>query len=55
MPILLDEPELERADEEQVPLPEYYEVIDGEIVEILPMSDYANAVAHRLTALSTDI
>jgi len=48
MPILLDEPELEIAGEEQTPLPEYYEVIAGEIVEVPPMSDYANAVAHRL-------
>lgn len=48
MPILLDESELEIADEEKISLPEYYEVIDGEIVEVPPMSDYANAVANRL-------
>lgn len=53
MPILLDEPELKTGSEEQIPLPEYYEVIDGEIVEVPPMSDFANAVANRLNRAVT--
>ena len=41
-------PKLELASDDSLALPEYYEVIDGEIVEVPPMSDYANAVANRL-------
>ncbi len=32
-----------------VRLPEHYEVVDGKIVEIAPMSDYAREVASRLS------
>ncbi len=48
MSIVLDAPKTEVAIEDRADLPEYYEVVNGEIVEVSPMSDYAGEVAHRL-------
>lgn len=53
MSIALEAPETDLAIEDRTDLPEYYEVIDGEIVEVPPMSDYANRVANRLNRAIT--
>jgi len=53
MSIAIDERELSTAEARQPELPEFYEIIDGEIVEVMPMSHYANRVASRLNRAVT--
>ena len=51
MPQLLDDPAVRDYDPTArlyPPLPEFYEVIDGHVQEVPPMSDYAGEVADRL-------
>jgi Uma2 family endonuclease len=53
MSIAIDESERGTAEIRQPDLPEFYEIIDGEIVEVMPMSHYANRVASRLNRAVT--